>query len=272
MELERSLESVHFAIMGSPGVVDASTSFDFESGQITTMVVLEAGVASEPTRAGLLGVATQSVLTANETRLDAITISVVIADGEVSGIDSNSEHLGGENLSGCTSGFSTISGSVRGVATAGHCANAQADYPSNLTFKAEHQGTHGDFQWHTGPQGEPDDFYSGDVSSTETDRRDVSSVVAPVVGQSLCRNGITSFKDCQEVGKLNVCVGSVCNLVQMGADLSAGGDNGGPVFWGNAAYGFHRGRMSTLSGHIAAICSPEPIVSTMPLEYFIATS
>lgn len=30
-------------------------------------------------------------------------------------------------------------------------------------------------------------------------------------------------------------------LVQMDARLAAGGDSGGPVFWGNTAYGFHQG-------------------------------
>ncbi len=78
-----------------------------------------------------------------------------------------------------------------------------------------------------------ENYYSGNSSSTEVNRRDVSSVGSPVVGQSLCRNGKTSHKDCQEVRKLNVCDGSVCNLVEMGAHLSAGGDSGAPVFWGN---------------------------------------
>ena len=34
-----------------------------------------------------------------------------------------------------------------------------------------------------------------------------------------------------------------CNLVQMGARLSADGDSGGPVYWGSTAYGLHQGWM-----------------------------
>lgn len=69
----------------------------------------------------------------------------------------------------------------------------------------------------------------------------MSSVGSPVVGQSLCRNGKVSYKDCQEVRRLDVCAGSRCHLVEMGAHLSADGDSGGPVYWGNTAYGIHQG-------------------------------
>ncbi len=159
--------------------------------------------------------------------------------------ESDTEHLGGEELWSCTSGFGTkTSSGVRGIATAGHCNNnSQTDDGDNLTFKAEHESTHGDFQWHTGPDAEGDDFYAGDLSVLETDRRDVSSIGSPVVGQALCRNGKTSYQDCQEVRKLNVCKGSICNLVQMGEHLSADGDSGGPVYWVYTAYGIHHGAM-----------------------------
>jgi hypothetical protein len=41
--------------------------------------------------------------------------------------------------------------------------------------------------------------------------------------------------------KVNVCHFEICNLVQMEAHLSAGGDSGGPVYWSNTAYGIHYG-------------------------------
>lgn len=72
-------------------------------------------------------------------------------------------------------------------------------------------------------------------------KRDVSAQGAPVKGQSLCKNGKNGYKDCQEVRKLNVCSSGDCNLVQMGARRAEGGDSGGPVFWGNTAYGLHKG-------------------------------
>lgn len=125
----------------------------------------------------------------------------------------------------------------------GHCNDNQSDDGTALTFVYDYENTHGDFQWHTGPQPKPDNFYPGNATTTEVNERDVSSVGAPMVGQNLCRNGKVSHLDCQDVRKLNVCKGSRCNLVQMGADLSTGGDSGGSVFSGNTAYGFHQGEM-----------------------------
>ncbi len=193
----------------------------------------------------LRAVAEQSLIDATrENILDSITISVVRSTRPViGGVESNTEHLGGEELSTCTSGFGTkeFDTEARGISTAGHCNNSQSDDGASLTFKAEHEGTHGDFQWHTGPDTMGDDFYAGSDSSTEVDRRDLMAVGAPTVGQTLCRNGKMSHRDCQQVRKLNVCNGSRCNLVEMGAYLSAGGDSGGPVYWGNTAYGLHQG-------------------------------
>ena len=132
---------------------------------------------------------------------------------------------------------------MRGISTAGHCPDSLTDDGLSLTFEEEHEGTHGDFQWHTGSGTETDDFYAGNSSSNEADSRDVSSVGSPTLGQTLCRNGKMSYKDCQQVRKLNVCSLGECNLVQMGAHLATGGDSGGPVYWGNTAYGLNKGWM-----------------------------
>ena len=175
--------------------------------------------------------------------VNSITTSVLRSTRPVlGGKEAYLEHLGGEILTTCTSGFGTkTSSGVRGISTAGHCNNSQTDDGSSLTFQAEYEGTHGDFQWHTGPKSESDDFFSGSSSSTEVNKRDVSAVGSPIVGQSMCRNGSTSYKDCQDVRKLNVCLGSSCNLVEMEAHLSEAGDSGAPVFWLNTAYGLHTG-------------------------------
>lgn len=243
LDLRAAIEAAHFAVLGTAGVSNALTTHDLATGQIAITVVLE-DAAPQSVIDGLRPVALRSIAdSAGADILNHIMVSVTrSASKVVGGTESNSEHLGGEALSTCTSGFGTeTSSGVRGIATAGHCGNSQSDDGFALTFKDDYEGTHGDFQWHTGPKPERDDSYSGNSSSTEVNLRDVSSVGSPVVGQSLCRNGKTSHKDCQEVRKLNVCSGSVCNLVEMGAHLSAGGDSGAPVFWGNTAYGIHRG-------------------------------
>ena len=110
-----------------------------------------------------------------------------------------------------------------------------------MDFEDEYEGTHGDFQWHTGPKTFSDDFYSGSDTETEVNERDVSAIGNPLVESAQCRNGWKSFKDCQYVRKVNVCMGSSCNLVEMEAHESESGDSGAPVFWLNTAYGIHAG-------------------------------
>lgn len=104
----------------------------------------------------------------------------------------------------------------------------------------------GDFQWHTGPQTKPDDFYAGDPDGNgplEINRRDVAAVGIVTNGQTLCFNGKTTHKHCQGVRDSSVCAGTMCHLVQMGSRVTNPGDSGGPWFYGNSAYGIHYGLM-----------------------------
>lgn len=110
-----------------------------------------------------------------------------------------------------------------------------------------HGNSVGDFQWHTGPRYESDDFYSGSSGSLEVSRRDVSCVagtsgcVSIVAGAGICKNGRNGYKDCQEIRNSSICHSSNCNQIQMGERLATGGDSGGSVFWGRTAYGLHQG-------------------------------
>ena len=238
--LQAGIEGVHEALLVTPGVRTASTSYDVEARTIRTAVVLEQGAD-----AGRLPLVARTGLerAAGRSAANRILTSVVASKHlHLGGNDSSSNHHGGEAITGCTSGFGTMtSGGVRGISTAGHCGDSQADDGSTLTFRLSYRGTHGDFQLHTGPQAETDDFYAGSSTALEVSLRDVSGVGAPVVGQSLCKNGRVGFQDCQEVRKLDVCFDGDCNMVQMGSRLAEGGDSGGPVYWGNTAYGLHKG-------------------------------
>ncbi len=247
-ELQRAIEAAHYAVLNTTEVLDANTSFDFASGQISTIVVLERTSANS-TLDGLQAIAVKNLTDA--TRADIvnnITTSVAHSErSDLGGNDSRTEHRGGEDLiegrrPDCTSGFGTkTSTGVRGISTAGHCPDDLSDDGISLTLMLEYEGTYGDFQWHTGTGTHTDDFYAGSASATEVNLRDVSFVASPEVGQLLCRNGLTSHRDCQRVRKLNVCSRHRCNLVQMAGRLSADGDSGGPVYLGNSAYGLHQG-------------------------------
>jgi hypothetical protein len=246
LALEEAIEDVHYAVYETSGVESAVTAFDEDSGEITATVILADDTVA-PALADLRALAARSLATATRSEVAAeLATDVVVSKlPALGGDDSASYHYGGESISGCTSGFGTRASSAtsgtRGISTAGHCGNSQSDDGYSLTFKKGYRGTHGDFQWHTGPKTESDDFYSGNSSSTEVNRRDVSGLGFPSTGQSLCKNGKTNHKSCQEVRKLDVCSNDDCHLIQMGARLAAGGDSGGPIFWGNTAYGLHKG-------------------------------
>ena len=244
VELENGIKAAHYAVMEESEVLDASTSFDVSTSKITTVVVLE-DTTPDSVLSDLRAIAKAGLTTATRADiLNGITVSVSKSTQPILGVSEDaSHHYGGEALvPTCTTGFGTKTGAGdRGISTAGHCQNSQTDDDDDLTFEEEHEGGYGDFQWHSGPDTHSDDFYSGSNTETEVYKRDVTDIGSPVVGQTLCRNGKMSHKDCQQVRKLNYCVGVVCSLVQMGEHLSTGGDSGGPVFYGGKAYGIHKG-------------------------------
>ncbi len=243
VELEKAIATVHYAVFEAANVRDATTSFDFDTRQITSVVALDSGVADAALDELRAGAADSLVDSGLGGLLDSIAVTVVRSNlPALGGQVDNNAHIGGEAISTCTSGFVVRNAAgVRGVSTAGHCGNVQNDDGVALAHQAGHEGAQGDFQWHTGPQAEPDDFYAGNANALEADRRDVAAVGAPVVGQSLCKNGKVTFKDCLVVIQLNVCHFALCNLVQMDHRTVIVGDSGGPWYWGNTAYGLTYG-------------------------------
>ena len=264
LEKDKAIQAFHFAVYEAPEVLDVVTGYSFATGQITTTVVLE-DTASDAVVDDLRAMATTSLINATSADiLDSITASVVRSTRQSLGrFESSTMHMGGEELSSCTSGLVVVdSGGVRGIATAGHCGDSQSDDGTSLTFQTpEYVGEHGDFQWHTGSQDMPSDFYSGDSSSTETHVRHVSygGVGSPYLGQALCRNGKVTHKVCQEVISVSECWLGVCNLVVMQEHLSAPGDSGGPVYMGDTAYGLHQGRLVLQSEYREAFSRAEYI-------------
>ena len=95
-ELQKAIPAVHYAVFRSPGVRNASTSFDSSTAQIRTLVALEL-TASPFILDDLRAIATQRLI--EETRpdiLDTISVSVVRSPfGVVGGLDSATESLFG---------------------------------------------------------------------------------------------------------------------------------------------------------------------------------
>lgn len=247
-DIDRLVQTVHYSLVDADHVADAATWFDWDE----RTVVANVGSTTDDARsltAALTETAARAVADADLLPLlDRASISVSVTETDrVSGDENSNEHRGGEALNGtgdCTSGFIVGDGSGdEGPVTAAHCPNSLSDDGASLTYIGGHNSTHGDVQWHTGPQPENNTFYAGSSTSLEVDARSVTEVAAPTVGQTLCTNGRTTKKHCQEVRKLGVCSGQACNLVQMGEHSTDGGDSGGPVFFGTTAYGIHKGMM-----------------------------
>lgn len=245
-ELEKAVPAAHYAVFDAPGVRDAVTRFDYATGQITTTVVLEGAVTGSVID-DLQAAAAKGLTDATRADiLGRITNSVVRSYSEDLGEDdSGSYHHGGEILTTCTSGYGVDddSTSEEGISTAGHCGNSQSDDGDTLDLEEEYESTYGDFQWATGPDDHTDDFYAG-ITATELNLRDVAAVGAPTVNMATCRNGKVTYSYCDYVRGLNVCKSSVCNLVEMDNDFGEPGDSGGPIYYGNTAYGLHQGNVA----------------------------
>ncbi len=88
---------------------------------------------------------------------------------------------------------------------------------------------------------ERDDFYYD-----YGERRDVQEIKNPVEDQKICNFGRKTGAKCDTVYKLSVCktVDDIehCRLVAMDDHTTAGGDSGGPWYYGNVAYGIHSSR------------------------------
>lgn len=261
----KALTDVHGAAMKTRGVKAVVSGYDYASGKIEAEIAIgepargpqanpnmadQAVEAVEAARARVL----QNMQRAATNLPDHVTFSAEIH--EVNSLHTTESfwyHFGGESINGCTSAFGTRASSAtsgtRGILTAAHCSDNQSDDGARLYYKKGIENLLGDFQWHTGAMRESDDFYSGSSYSTEVNRRDVGGLIGhPVTGNSVCRNGTTSHKDCQTIVATGVCHSvsgrpTVCNQIVLKRHLSGGGDSGGPVFWGNIPYGIHRGKI-----------------------------
>lgn len=174
-QIQSAVPAAHYAVFRSSGVSDASSSFDFESRRIIIRAKLDEGTPVGETLTRLQSSAEQAVTDALGPEF-LQRINIAMETKQDTGIlDSDTEHIGGESLAHCTSGFAVVDlEGETGISTAGHCGNYLYDDGHALTWQDEHEGDYGDFQWHTDPQPKTQPFtranqirlsFSGDPSS-----------------------------------------------------------------------------------------------------------
>lgn len=155
------------------------------------------------------------------------------------------ETFGGAEATGiyfCTTGFSVTKDSNSGITVNGHCGTDMDEYTDfhtgavhSMTFKGKHEGQWGDIAWYTTGGAERDDFYFANDSS----RRDVTGVKASnLIDQSVRGYGRGGPGGYAATVKLTgVDAGTWEKLACLDWEPSVGGDSGGPIFSGGAAYG-----------------------------------
>lgn len=144
----------------------------------------------------------------------------------------------------CTAAFPVTSGTAKGITTAAHCSDWTSLYQGNaITFRAATLPAQGDAQWSQ---------FTGAVTlsnqiriSTTPTYRAITSTANPSLSDLVCYFGRTSGQHCGTVANANVSL--VINGVTFGnlflTNLAtiAGGDSGGPWFFGQTGYGVTKG-------------------------------
>jgi hypothetical protein len=160
---------------------------------------------------------------------------------------------GGRSLVGlynCTSGFAVKDNTgCKGITTAGHADDFLLFYIFSLPWQNELRGGSYDVEWHTCPLltvvnkfQNWEDGSTLDVTATQTRS-------FQLIGETVSKYGDTTHYTAGTIYAKDAYV-SVPNCLPTWikvynafgyADLSAGGDSGGPWFRGNTAYGIHQG-------------------------------
>jgi hypothetical protein len=241
-ELEARADEVH-AAMARLWNTTLVTSFDVRTGVVEVSIETPAslhGLSTDALRRRL-----PAAVRGDDVRTEFAAGPVAIGQTTRGGAKAPSDSGGY-----CTTGFVVRKNGADGFVTAGHCDNS-LDYLEpesggdqyDTTYQSGHRGTWGDFQWHTTPDPEAAEFYSGDTS-----RRDVLDLVTSISRNDFfCKNGRTSGYGCSDVYRTSLTARfdgiDHKKMVAMEDSITLDGDSGGPWFINNDAVGVHSCRL-----------------------------
>lgn len=243
----RELDDLHDALRRSleaMGISDFVVATDARNQRLVATIGTGSGLAQNDhqpaSREAVIGLLPQQLVEAG------VEIDVVDGPAGTPWTTYGGAEVGQNGAFACTSGFTVVTGSTDGVATAGHCGTSLNQYFDpftgalhGMTYKNGLVGTWGDFEWFTTTGTEVDDFYHTPGGA----RRDVSGVKNSfAVGDTLFWFGwgtATEFNS--TVRYTRVAYGGRDHLVCMNGGQGGPGDSGGPVYTGNSAAGYIMG-------------------------------
>jgi hypothetical protein len=172
---------------------------------------------------------------------------------EVGGFLDESSYGGREmnsSLGNCTSGFSiheTGGGDREGITDAAHCPNSGVTESGgiDLNFQEGQWGGSQDVQWFTTPD-DADDNKVKDGSGTRP-ITDATQRSAMVVGENVCHYGRNSGYGCGTIASVNFNPAGFddhtynSTFIRVNNDDTESGDSGCPWYFGQDAFGIHKG-------------------------------
>jgi hypothetical protein len=159
----------------------------------------------------------------------------------------------------CQTGFSVKAGTKRGVVTAGHCEDVLSTYLGTINigpiqgkeYIADYEGV--DLQWHSDPANQyPNEIVASATTVKITSGATIATMLPGTTQVCLVRKSggttcgkIFSTNYLDPTFKTGPWVGATDSTTI--APMSASGDSGGPWYFGNKAFGIHRGHSGVVS-------------------------
>jgi hypothetical protein len=235
-------------VVGKGDAINAYYALDTTTAAKTTATDEQALANAALTKVAAASVDGKLPVQINITRRDQASRTEATVEG---GRDLN---IADSNAPECTGGFTVSRSGEKGMVTAQHCANGlryngALGVIQYVTAARDSKSGHTDLQYHRTLSGNSTNNQFRATGTAASDDRTVAAAANPVSGQVACHWGRTTGYSCSYVDSTNYCetysgFGTACNLDSTTADISDGGDSGGPWFYGSDAIGVHSGAAS----------------------------
>ena len=248
LELLEQTDELHRTLL-SGGLREVVTWYDIETGEIETQLGLD------ELRDGLdySNLSQREFEAAVRTLLPSVAHAKNVKVSFVEELEMEDHVLWGGGQCSSTAGSCTTGVMVRGAAgdglsTAGHCGvidsarNGNGDVWQGTTYRAGHEGAWGDLAWFTLDSDAPSPDFIYDWNANGPRRRTAHATSGIWNGMSICRFGQTTGRHCDEVKAKNIYWGIFGRTAVTKNESAAGGDSGGPYYYGNNVYGIHKGQ------------------------------